>query len=311
MLDFLSDTPMLWGLYIGMVFTALFGIRAWLDYRVLEKDAAGDWDYRVTENMQNLRLTKDAYINIYKKVNAPRTALYLFIGGLAVIVLSPIVLAAGNAFLYLVWQVSGKSKVYQPGYLVWMFFLFFALIGLWVFIGARVSRHFHKHAPSTMRDEILRAQLDFHPERPLTIGANPVHIEAGEISTANYKTVFETVLGLSSSRDDDWNSTGHICDIYSDGSEMKICVHSAKGTKGFTAGTHPFFFAGNFAREDDKEKRYTLIFLIKNAYDALKRLEKFVPIYDKSRLNESTIFYKFSHKNLDFFLYETKEENGK
>jgi hypothetical protein len=299
----------LWVLAAIAALAVIFGLRTWLAYRRLTAEAEAEWDYQVSENMQDLRLTKTAFVRAFRKVSAPRASLYLAGGLAAILLLTPIAFGLINLGLYGVWKASGESRVFEPGYLVWEFSIFFAIIAIWALIGANVARRYHRNAPGLMRDELIYERAGFMPKKRLTVGANPAHIEAdtkGGASRADYRKIFEGALGLNCTTEKGWNGTPHDCDIYGDGSEMKICVHSPAGGTEIGAATHPFFFETAHAREDDIQTRYSLIFLISRAHDAFEKIAKHgLPMSDIVG-GETSRLRSFSHETLDVFLYDER-----
>ena len=147
MIVFWRGISFLWALAAIAVLAAIFGLRTWLAYRRLTAEAEAEWDYQVSENMQDLRLTKTAFVLAYRKVNAPRTSLYFASAFAAILLLTPIAFGLINFGLYGIWKLTDESRVFEPGYLVWEFSIFFALIAVWALIGANVARRYHRNAP--------------------------------------------------------------------------------------------------------------------------------------------------------------------
>ena len=309
MVVFWSGLSFLWVIGGVALLAALIGLRALLAYRRLRQEAEGDWDYQVSENMQDLRLTKAAYVRAYCKVNAPRAPLYLAGGLFAILISTPVIFSLINVALWGLWKSTDESRVFEPGYLVWQFFIFFLIIASWALIGAYAARLFHAREPGLMRDELAYERAGFMPEKRLTIGANPAHIEAGldgGVNRDTYRALFEGALGLNYFNEKNWNGSDHNCDIYSDGSDMKICVHSTKKGNVFGKDTHPFFFDGEHARSDDKEARYTLIFKTKHAHKAFEKISALGLSMSKTVGDETSRFRSFSHKTFDIFLYDER-----
>ena len=170
---FFNGISFVWVLVALAVFVTILGLRAWLGYRGLSAEAAADWDYRVTNNMQDLRLNKDGFVRAYRKVNAPRLPLYLAGGAALILALTPLVFGLINVMLWGVWKFSDESRVFEPGYLVWEFSIFFGLIAAWALIGAGVARRYHAKAPALMRDEMMAERENFTPTEKLVVGPKP------------------------------------------------------------------------------------------------------------------------------------------
>ncbi len=300
---FFRGISFVWALAALACLVVVLGLRAWLVYRRLRAEAGADWDYRVSQNMQDLRLSKDGFVRAYYKVNAPRVSLYMAGGAALILALTPIAFAVINFGLWGVWKFSGESRVFEPGYLVWEFFIFFALIAFWTSVCAFVARRYHARAPGLMRDELTLERANFSPKQSLTVGANPVHIH-GHGDAATYHKMFADILGLTHSHDKNWNNTGHICGAYTGGDNMKICVHSATKGGAFDENTHPFFFTQKHAREDIETEHYTIVILMQNTYSALEKIKKLGLLMDKTTGNKNSKMCSFAHANIEVFLYE-------
>ncbi len=303
---FLRGISFAWIVAALAIFGVLLGLRAWLGYRRLTAEAEADWDYRVAHDMQDLRLDKAGFVRAFRKVNAPRLSLYLAGGAGLIIILTPVVFGLINVFLWGVWKFSNESRVFEPGYLVWEFSIFFGLIAAWALIGAAVARRYHANSPGLMRDAMMAERENFMPTRKLVVGPNPLHIN-GQGQADEYRKMFEEALGLNCERQDNWNQTGHICEIYSDGSDMNICVHSEGEGIMFQAQTHPFFFTRKHAKEDVEEARSTIVMCLDGAHDAFKKIETSDLNITKTTGNKHSHMRSISHENLDIFLYENSK----
>ena len=283
--------------------------------------------------MQDMRLTKDAYVRIYKKVNAPRGALYIAGTMSAILILTPIAFAFINSILWSLWsssteptevRVTGdtvreniESLTYEPGNMVWGFFTFFGIVAIWALIVALAARHFYKNAPGRMRDELIHERAGFQPDVPLTVGANPVHIIAAPKvghdlpSRQTYAKIFKDTLGLTMVSDKDYMGSGHICDTYSDGSDYCVCVHvPGKAGAAFEPETHPFFFKDRFARDDDKPTQYTAIFLLDQANAAFIEIAETGINMEKTSGSDTSHMRSFLHGELEVFLYNKQQRRS-
>ena len=72
MTGFGYDIPFFWALCITGLLAITFALRMYFISKGLEQEARNEWAYQVSENMQDLRLTEDAYVRAYMKINAPR-----------------------------------------------------------------------------------------------------------------------------------------------------------------------------------------------------------------------------------------------
>ena len=115
--------------------------------------------------------------------------------------------------------------------------------------------------------------------------------------------MFEGALGLTRAQDNNWNETGHICETYSDGSGMKICVHSLGTEAVFDENSHPFFFGQKHAREEEEALRFTIIMSLENAHVAVEKIKALDLTLEKITGNQRSKMRSFTHENLDVYLY--------
>lgn len=318
---YFQSPPFLWTLVAIAALALIFDARSILAYRRLPKDASEDWDYQVSQNMQDLRLTKPAYIRAYKKVHAPRGVLYIAGVFSSIFVLTPVAFALINSILWTLWDSSDEpveisirgggikenveSLTYEPGNMVWGFFTFFGILAIWALIAGLAARHFYRNSPGLMRDELIEERASFKPTQILTVGANPAHVKSGPGTRKAFASLLGRALGLTKKTIKNFEGSGLVCDQYSDGSGMEIFVHINKaGEEGFPAETHPFFADHKHAREDDKERVYTIISLQDDLLASVEKIEE----TDLSRKNEvgktSRRMRGFRHANLDFYIYQ-------
>jgi len=306
------DIPFFWGLVVVALLMAVFALRTWIQTRKLAQEAQDEWAYRVSENMQDLRLTQDAFVRAYTKIHAPRAAKYITMTLVAVLVLTIPAFALLQLAIHGIWQISGQSRTFEPPFLVYQFFIFFGIIGLWIGLIGWFTKRYYRLAPGLMRDELIYERAGFMPTAKLTVGPNPAHIDIrtfGKTPTQARKIariIFADALGLSKQTDKNWQNSGHGCDAYSDGSAMSINIHiPAKGEK-FDQQSHPFFFAGKFARHDDKETRYTIIVLSPDAYSAFEKIKATGLKMDKITGSKTSRMCSFSSANMDIFIYDER-----
>lgn len=318
---YFQSPPFLWTIIAIAVLALYFGLQTALAYRRLPKEASDDWDYQVSQNMQDLRLTKDAFVTAYKKVHAPRGVLYIAGVFTAILVLTPVAFAFINSILMTLWNTSDEpvevsvrgggikenieSLTFEPGNMVWGFFTFFGIIGIWALIAALAARHFYRNSPGLMRDELIEARAGFKPTVPLIVGANPAHVKSGPSSREAYATLFGDALGLDNKTVKNFEGSGLSCDQYSDGSGMEIYVHIGRPEDGdFPENSHPFFAKHKHARDDDKPSIYTIISLQDDLLASFEKIERI----DLDRQNDvgktSRTMRGFRHENLDFYIYK-------
>lgn len=313
------DIPFFWALCITGLLALVFALRTLFLSKNLEQEARGDWAYQVSENMQDLRLTEDAFVRAYKKINAPRGWKFLSMALATVTVMSVPAFSFIQLILYKVWrdnlnevskmpQFRGRMAVLSDPVLVWQFSIFLAVIVFLVVVAALFVRQYYKGSPGLMRDALIFERAGFMPETRLTVGPNPAHLEAETdgLSREIYKEIFETALGLTSRIDENWMGSGQICDVYSDGSDMQVCVHTETGKEEFSPEAHPFFFAGEFARHDDKPALYTIIALMPEAYTAFKKIEATGVTMGNIAATKTSRKCSFTCGSMEIFIYDER-----
>lgn len=149
-----------WALIGGLVLAAIFGLRAWLGRRQVRADARADYDYKAAQNMVPVGLSRDDYVAIYMRVYGPRAQTHIFAGFVAILIATPIAMFLLEQGLNFVYNLSGQSRVIEPGFLVWQFFIFFGLLGTWVAVAYVIARRYHSHTPGNLQFEIDRHLYD-------------------------------------------------------------------------------------------------------------------------------------------------------
>jgi len=149
----------IWALVIIGGIALVYGLRAFLGYRAVAKDAEADYDYKIMEGMLDKRLTREGYVRAYKRFNNPRSTAFVGIGMASILLLTvPAMIVIQFIYEHL-WRLGGQSRTFEPGFLVWQFTLFFSMIGVWTGIGYLTARRYHRNSPISLRDEIIK-ELD-------------------------------------------------------------------------------------------------------------------------------------------------------
>jgi len=152
----LAGTPFLWAFLILALIACVYGVRALLGYRAVARDAESDYEYKHEQSMIDPRLSRDGYIRAYRRFNNPRSTAYVAGAMAAILLLTAPALVVIQFAYEKIWIFSGQSRVFEPGFLVWQFFLFFSIIAIWAAIGYFVARRYHRRTPVSWRDEQLR-----------------------------------------------------------------------------------------------------------------------------------------------------------
>jgi len=145
-----------WAIALLALIGVVYGIRAYIGYKAVARDAEEDYNYKHPQGMIDKRLSKDGYIRAYKRFHNPRGSVYVASGIATILILTGPAMAVLEFVLEQIWQLSGRPRSIEPGFLVWQFIIFFSVIGFWVFIASKTARRYHRYAPVTFRDELLK-----------------------------------------------------------------------------------------------------------------------------------------------------------
>lgn len=143
-----------WALVLMGVIAVIFGVRAFLGWLQVRSDARADYDYKRDNGMVPDAMDRETYEKIYRRVYGPRGPVHVAGAMLAILIATPIAMIGFEAGLNLAYNLSGQSRVIEPGYLVWQFFLFFGMIAVWVAIAYLAARQYHRRAPGSLQFEM-------------------------------------------------------------------------------------------------------------------------------------------------------------
>lgn len=144
----------IWALVLMAVLALVFGIRAFMAWHSVRSDARADYEYKRSNGMVPDALDRETYEAIYQRVYSPRGPIHVAAAMLAILCVTPVAMYIFEAFLNLIYNLSGQSRVIEPGYLVWQFFLFFGMIAVWVGIAYLAARRYHSKAPGSLQFEM-------------------------------------------------------------------------------------------------------------------------------------------------------------
>ena len=145
-----------WALVLMGAIAIAFGLRTFLALQQVRRDAQGDYDYKKSQGMIDDAMDRETYEEIYRRVYGPRGPLHIAGAMLAILIVTPLAMIGFEAGLNLIYNLSGQSRVIEPGYLVWQFFLFFGMIAVWVAIAYLAARRYHRKAPGSLQFEMDR-----------------------------------------------------------------------------------------------------------------------------------------------------------
>jgi len=146
----------LWALGMVALLALIYGVRAFIGYRKVAQDAQTDYDYRSGENMLPKHITHDGFIKAYKRHNNPRGSAYMAAGLSAILILTAPALMIIQFLLHQLWLLNDKSRVFEPGFLVWQFFIFFAIIAVWAGIAYITALKYHAGSSISLEDELAK-----------------------------------------------------------------------------------------------------------------------------------------------------------
>ncbi len=145
-----------WALVILGVIIAIYGLRAALGYRSVAQDAQDDYDYKIQNAMSVHGLSKDGYLRAYRRFHNPRAPLYVAATLSAIVLLTPVLFVIISFLLEQLYQITGRSRVFEPGYLVWQFSIYMMILGAWAGIAYFGASTYHRRAPGTLSQEIAK-----------------------------------------------------------------------------------------------------------------------------------------------------------
>ncbi|GLQ20704.1 hypothetical protein GCM10007854_16590 [Algimonas porphyrae] len=147
----------LWAVFGPVALVAfVFTIRAAIGWVGLTKEANDDFAYRCEQDMVGAHVAQDRFVSAYRRVHAPRVSSYVAATLWTVLLATPLIAKIMEVLLDMLWRASGRSRVFEPGYLVWAFFIFFGLMGAWAAIAFLSARRFHARTPGRLEDELAR-----------------------------------------------------------------------------------------------------------------------------------------------------------
>jgi len=150
------NSPIAIVMVILLVLAAIQGIRAWFGYKAVRADARSDYDYRTAEGMSGMEMEFERFEAAFLRAHAPRSAKFMAIGFAAVALFTLPALRIADAFMNLVWKLSGEDRTFEPTFLVYQFGVFFMLIALWALTAYLVARAYHRGSSAGFEQELRR-----------------------------------------------------------------------------------------------------------------------------------------------------------
>lgn len=146
-----------WFIILIALIGLIYAVRAAIGYYNVAKDAHEDYDYKKRNDMMDARLSEAEYVNIYRRTNNPRSTAYIAMTIFTIFVITPVSMFIFEHVYTFIYNVSGQSRVIEPGFLVWQFFIFFFFIANCAVIAYFMARRYHRNTPGTLSVEIDQA----------------------------------------------------------------------------------------------------------------------------------------------------------
>ena len=120
-------------------------------------ESAAAWEERAGEaSAQVDGLDERAFRRAYYRAYGPRGSVHALAAlAVAAALTAPALLALGGLWR-LGWDLAGQPPMYDPGTLIWMFFLFFGLIAAWTSVAAIAMQRYHRNRPRELAFELAR-----------------------------------------------------------------------------------------------------------------------------------------------------------
>lgn len=155
-MEILAQYSALWTLTVFILIGLFFLIKGLFGYRRIGAEAGEEYDFRRTDSNEVDKISRDGFVRAYRRFYGPRSQVYR---GLSILAAAFLTLPALVFFEYAgeqVWNMIGKPYEFGPSTLIWRFMLFFGMIAFWALVFFISATIYHKNAPRTFKDELLR-----------------------------------------------------------------------------------------------------------------------------------------------------------
>ena len=150
----------LWAIVLLAVIGLSYAVRALIGFRGVAKDAAEDYDYKQSNKMLDGRLSQEGYISVFKRLHSPRRPAYIATAIFTILILTWPIMAVLSVLLEWLYQFTDRNRVFEPGFLVWQFCIFFGMIFSWTGVAYFMARRYHMRAPGTAAYETEQQILE-------------------------------------------------------------------------------------------------------------------------------------------------------
>lgn len=150
----------LWAIALLLLIGLFYGVRAFMGFRNVAKEAVEDYTYKKERGMLDPQLSEQGYIRVYKQLHNPRRPAYIAAAIFMILVFTWPIMAVLSVLLEQFYQLTGRNRVFEPGFLVWQFSIFFGMIFSWTGIAYFMARRYHMRAPGTLAYETEQQILE-------------------------------------------------------------------------------------------------------------------------------------------------------
>jgi len=150
----------LWAIALLFFIGLSYAVRALIGFRSVAKDAAEDYAYKKDNKMLDGRLSEEGYVSVFKRLHSPRRPAYVATAIFTILMLTWPIMAVLSVLLEQLYQLTDRNRVFEPGFLVWQFCIFFGMIFSWTAIGYAMARRYHMRAPGTLAYETEQQILE-------------------------------------------------------------------------------------------------------------------------------------------------------
>lgn len=146
----------LWAVGLLALIGLFYAVRAFIGFRSVARDAQEDYDYKAERSMLDGRLSREGYIRAYKRLHNPRRPAYIAATVFLILLLTWPIMGVLSVLLEQLYQLTGRNRVFEPGFLVWQFCIFFGIIVSWTAIAYFMARRYHRLSAVSFRDEQIK-----------------------------------------------------------------------------------------------------------------------------------------------------------
>jgi len=145
-----SGISFLWATFLLAILGTIYAFAYFLLTHKVSKDAESDYLYKTKNGMIDKSINKEDYINLFIQQHKPRKFLYIATGSFSILILTWPIMAIISYSLDCLYQFTGRNRVFEPGFLVWQFCIFFGIILSWASLAYLIVTLYYKRAPNSL-----------------------------------------------------------------------------------------------------------------------------------------------------------------